>query len=431
MRLEFPAWPPQWPEIDVAVADSLRSGDWGRYRSESHRRLRERLAELFRPPIRTPIASPEGGLSADAPSVTSDHLPPNVRLCCSGTAAVELALRAAGVGPGDEVILAAYDYPGNFRCVELVGGRPVLVDVVPGGVTIDPAGLEAAAGDRVKAVIVSHLYGQPAAWGPIAEICKRHGWVTIEDACQVPGMTIDRHQAGLPHPTGSPYPAGSLGDLAAISFGGSKLLTAGSGGALMTKDSRIASRMNAWIDRPSDSYPLSPLQAAVLLPQIERLSEWNRRRRETVTFLQRNWGERLPDWTPVGPIQNGTFEGGPAWAESGREESGHESGLSRGDGESAEPAFYKFAWLAPSASHRRHLVSRAEQAGIPIGEGFRSMHRASERRCRRASSLRYAKAAGDRLCVLDHRALMLPADRHQRLLDALTRLHGFDETSRL
>lgn len=367
-----------------------------------------------------PTATAESGLSADAPSPANDHLPLDVRLCCSGTAAIELALRAAGIGPGDEVIVAAYDYPGNFRCVELVGGRPVLVDVVPGGVTIDPAGLEAAASDRVKAVIVSHLYGQPAAWGPIAEICKRHGWVTIEDACQVPGMTIDRDQTELPypadfryptsstdpadspHPAGFSHPAGSLGDLAAISFGGSKLLTAGSGGALLTRDPRIASRLNAWVDRPSDSYPLSPLQASVLLPQIERLGEWNRRRHETVRFLLRSWGERLPDWMPVGPI---------------------EDELGRDPIERAEPAFYKFAWLAATPSHRRNLIRRAEHVGIPIGEGFRSMHRVSERRCRRPSSLPHAEAAGERICVLDHRALMLSADHHQQLLDALIRLH--------
>src|ERR1700676_373664 len=101
-----PEGPPDWPPEDAAVAQALqaawRDGSWGKYQGGGVERLEQRLAR--------------------------DHRGPFAAVCSSGTLAVELALRALQVGPGDEVVLAAYDYPGNFLAVHAVGARPVLVD---------------------------------------------------------------------------------------------------------------------------------------------------------------------------------------------------------------------------------------------------------------------------------------------------------------
>ena len=372
MSLELPPWPPKWREIDDAVSESVRSGDWGRYGSEACGRLRERLGRLF-----------HDSLAASA--TTRESPQPHVRLCCSGTAAMEIALRAAGVGAGDEVILAAFDYPGNFRSVELVGGRPVLVDVATQATTLNPIQLEAAASDHVRAVIVSHLYGQAADVVAIADVCEQRGWILIEDACQVPGMQIDDR------------PAGSFGHLGTVSFGGSKPLTSGSGGALLTRDARIAGRFGPWIDRPSDAFPLSPLQAAVLLPQIDRLEQLNRRRTETVRFLQQQWRERMPNWQPL--FQDATP---PA---------------------NVQPAHYKLGWTVDSREQRSRVVHLAKPLGLPVGPGFRSMDKVNERRCRKPLPLIESARLGERVCILDHTALLVEPQHRDELLTLLARLH--------
>ncbi len=128
MTFECPSWPPDWPEIDAAV----RAG--GPHRAtgagtipQTCRDLQERIAEI------------SGVLDA--------------RLCCSGTAALEIALRAAQVGPGDEVALAAYDFPGNFRTVELLGARPFCWMSLADSLAIDPEQLDSlvASGQRQDA----------------------------------------------------------------------------------------------------------------------------------------------------------------------------------------------------------------------------------------------------------------------------------------
>ena len=115
MQFKCPCWPPDSSElnaeIQAAVSQLVDSGEWARYKSPHQELVRKSLAELS----------------------GCEH----VRLCGSGSAAVEIALRAAGVGPGDEVIVAAYDYGGNFRAIEAVGAKPVLVDVAPNSVTIN------------------------------------------------------------------------------------------------------------------------------------------------------------------------------------------------------------------------------------------------------------------------------------------------------
>src|SRR5438132_9778194 len=140
-----PQGPPDWPFPDDDVLQALqaayRDGSWGKYHGTFVARLEERLA-LY-------------------------HDVPFALTCGSGTFAVEMALRALKVGPGDEVVLAAYDYGGNFLSVHAVGATPDLVDVAPGNWNLDPRGLEEAMGPATRAVIVSHLHGGA---GPVGEV---------------------------------------------------------------------------------------------------------------------------------------------------------------------------------------------------------------------------------------------------------------------
>lgn len=355
MTFQCPAWPPDWPEIRLAAERSLQSGDWGRYHSQACSELEKRLANQYEVPM--------------------------ARLCCSGTAALEIAIRSLQLAASDEVIVAAYDYPGNFRTVELAGGRPVLVDIRPHTGSLDPRQLSQASSESVRAVIATHLYGQPAEMGPIREICNENRWILIEDACQAIGMTINDRAVG------------TFGDLATLSFGGSKLISAGGGGALLVKSEKLAARIGPLMDRPGEVYPLSPLQAAVIEPQLDRLDHWNRRRAANVQWLMRNRSE-LPRWNPI-----------------------------QTDWENVQPAHYKLAWLAESGEHRNEVVRSAEQNGLPIGAGFRSAARCSPRRCRKPVETKHAEIFAERLFVLDHRALMIDDHQRDELITALRQVH--------
>lgn len=348
----FPAWPPQWPEITESILRSVRRGDWGRYRGEATAALQEQIAQ----------------------QVGCRH----VRLVSSGSLGVELALRAVGVTPGQQVALCGYDYPGNFRAIELLGARPVLVDADPTSHSIDPQALQrlwqdAGTKHAVKAVVVSHLYGVPAPIRRLRELCDRAGWALIEDACQTPGMQIDGRAAG------------AWGDVGVLSFGGSKPLTAGNGGAVLTDRDPIASRLNAWLDRPSDSAPMSELQAAALLPQLDRLGECNQIRSETVSAITAG-----VDW-----IRQATA-----------------------DGQLTPPAtFYKFAFLC---ERRDAMLETLRRAGLPVGPGYRSMHRSSDRRCDKVGPLDRCRLLGEQLCLLDHSALLATGPLRTQLVERLS-----------
>src|SRR5580765_3871604 len=147
----------------------------------------------------------------------------------SGTSALHLALLAAGVGPGDEVITIPFTFVATVQAIRYTGARPVFVDIDPKTFTMDPAGLEAAITPRTKAIVPVHLYGQPADMDPILEIAARHHVAVIEDACQAHGAAYKGR------------PVGSLGDAACFSFYPGKNLGAyGEGGMVVTRNQAIA-----------------------------------------------------------------------------------------------------------------------------------------------------------------------------------------------
>ncbi|KAA1259454.1 UDP-2-acetamido-2-deoxy-3-oxo-D-glucuronate aminotransferase [Rubripirellula obstinata] len=354
----IPTWPPDWPEINSALLDCVASGQWGRYHSDICSELAARLQTDF------DVA--------------------HCRLCCSGTAAVEISLRACGVKPDDEVVLAAMDYPGNFRCIESVAARPVLVDVQRDSPCIDPQSLRKIALDsssnkRIVAVIASSLYGHAADWDELQSVCTENGWKLINDACQVMGMTIDGK------------PVETFGDIATTSFGGSKVVSAGAGGAVFTNDDRLASRLDAWVNRPSETFPLSPLQAAVIGPQLDRLNKMNQNRRENVAFLANSIDSDADCKLNAMPSKR----------------------------DDVQSSYYKLAIETCSVETKNQVLAKAAESGLPIGKAFRSMDRSSPRRCRKPVPLENSKHIAEQWIVLDHRALLIQKQHQQTLASAI------------
>src|SRR5205823_2149954 len=166
------------------------------------------------------------------------------------------------------------------------GARPVLVDLARGSWTIDVDQVAAALAPETKAVIASHLHGSPADMPRLRELADRHGMAIVEDACQVPGALVGGK------------PAGSWGDCGVFSFGGSKLLTAGRGGAIVTNRDDVLQRIKIACERGNNAFPLSELQAAVLIPQIPRLMADNECRHQAVELLLAECSE-LPQLIPL------------------------------------------------------------------------------------------------------------------------------------
>lgn len=196
----------------------------------------------------------------------------------NGTDALELALRASGVGPGHEVILPANTFIATAEAVSRIGAVPVLVDVDPTHLLIDPAGVEAAVGPKTKAIVPVHLFGQTAPVEQLTEIADSCGAVIVEDAAQSQGAT----RFGKP--------AGGFGIAAGTSFyPGKNLGAAGDAGAVLTNDPELAQRVRTIAAHGSDrkyvhdvvgmNSRLDTIQAVVLLAKLRRLAMWNDLRR--------------------------------------------------------------------------------------------------------------------------------------------------------
>ena len=197
----------------------------------------------------------------------------------NGTDALQLALKAVGVEPGDEVITAANTFIATAAAIDLIGARPVLVDIDPTSYNIDPALIEQAISSRTKAIVPVHLYGQPADMDPIVEIAGRHGIPVVEDAAQAHGATYRGRRAG------------SLGDVACFSFYPGKNLGAyGDAGAITTSDPEFVERIRLLMDHGRTSKyehaivghnsRLDSIQAAILSVKLRHLDAWNAKRQQ-------------------------------------------------------------------------------------------------------------------------------------------------------
>jgi perosamine synthetase len=204
----------------------------------------------------------------------------------SGTAALHVALLALGIGPGDEVIVPAYTFPATANVVALVGARPVLVDVDPETMNVDPAKVELTA--RTKAILAVHLFGRPAR---------------LE---QLPDVTVIEDAAGALAARRGGRACGGLGALGCLSFHPRKIVTTGEGGAVTTNDAELAERSRAlrhhgWrsddMPTPGLNYRLSDILCAVGIPQVRRLAELHAAR----VRLAAAYEERLRDLPVVTP----------------------------------------------------------------------------------------------------------------------------------
>jgi dTDP-4-amino-4,6-dideoxygalactose transaminase len=366
-----PQGPPDWPIADESVLAAMqaayRDGSWGRYHGGHVEKLEQRLAG----------------------SCQVEH----VLTCGSGTFAVELALRALKIGHGDEVVMAAFDYGGNFLSVHAVGARPVLVDVDADNWNLAPENLAAAFGPATRAVIVSHLHGGLVPMREVMAIAGQHGVAVIEDAAQAPGARVQGR------------PAGTWGEVGILSFGGSKLLTAGRGGALLTHRADLAQRARLWLHRGNHVCPLSELQAAVLLPQLDRLAERNAQRLRAVQFLEQG----LQDMPDLLPFRNRPLE-------------------------DSTPTFYKLGFQYDAAGFglaRERFVLAMRAEGVAMDEGFRALHvERSPSRWRSPGPLTQAERAHEGVVVLHHPILLGSDNDLMQVLGAVVRIYNHAERLR-
>jgi dTDP-4-amino-4,6-dideoxygalactose transaminase len=272
------------------------------------------------------------------------------------------------VGPEAEVVLSAYDYPGNYLSILALGAMPVLIDVDPDNWNMDPGQLAAAITPATKAVIVSHLHGGLVPMKEILAVTDAHGVPVIEDAAQAAGASVQGRSAG------------SWGAVGVLSFGGSKLLSAGRGGAILTNrpDNRQRARVKQY--RGNTVGPLSELQAAALEPQLELLPARHATRLGNVHYLR----TRLHDIPGLRLFENHAAEG--------------------------EPAFYKVGFQFDATAFglsRDRFLQAVRAEGIAMDDGFRALHIGrSPERFRQAGSLTEAERAHSGAVVLHHPILL-------------------------
>lgn len=347
-----------WPLADDDVRDALLSayadGSWGKYHGPHVPRFEAELAQYL-----------------DVPHALS---------CASGTVAVEIALRALQLPAGAEVLLAAYDFAGNFRAIQAAGLRPALVDLEPNRWRVDLAQLEAVITPETKAILVSHLHGDLTAMPEVMELARRYQLQVVEDACQAPGARIGGRLAG------------TWGDVGTFSFGGSKLLTAGRGGAVFTARDDIRQRAKVFCERGNHAFPLSELQAAVLIPQLAKLDARNQQRARAVARLREATRDSTT-WISPPPVD-------------------------------AAPAFYKVGWYLADPTTREAVCARLQAQGAAVDAGFRGFARRPAAWCRKAGELTQARLAAEATITLHHPVLLADEAELSRVAEVVRHVAG-------
>ena len=201
----------------------------------------------------------------------------------NGTAALHAALLAAGVGPGDEVIVPAFTFYATASSVLMCGATPVFADVDDRSFTIVPEDIEKKITSRTKAVIAVHLFGLPFDVPAVQVICRRHNLLLIEDTAQAHGAVLNGKTVG------------SFGDLACFSFYATKNMITGEGGMVTTGDKALADRLRLVINHGQSekylhtclgyNYRMTDISAAIGLSQLGKIEEFNESRRKNAAFL--------------------------------------------------------------------------------------------------------------------------------------------------
>jgi dTDP-4-amino-4,6-dideoxygalactose transaminase len=357
-----PAWPPAWREVKAALDAAVADGSWGQYHGPHVRRLEEKLCEKF------------------------DR--PHALTCASGTLAVEVALRAVGVGPGNEVILAAYEYEGNFHTIHAIGAKPVLVDVSAADWQLDPNLLAPAVSPATKAILCSHIHGGQVAVDAVMAVADRHGIPVVEDAAQFPtGDFWEEFEMVRPTGEGRPH-------VTTLSFGGSKLLTAGRGGAMVFREPKHFQRAKVYLGRgPQQWAALSELQAAVLLPQLDRYTHVPRFLAVAAVVFQMDHTDRYTTWLRL----------------TGRC-SGYKTGFR------LDPAAFGLS--------REQFVAALRAEGVAFDPGFKALHLGrSPSRFRAAGDLPNATDAHHHCVILHHPVLLGGGPAGIQVARAITRTY--------
>jgi dTDP-4-amino-4,6-dideoxygalactose transaminase len=250
----YPSWP-IWDQREIdAVTEVIKSGSWGGIPGTKGREFADRFATIQGATYGVPVMN--------------------------GTCALQVALRAVGVGPGDEVIVPALTWVATPQAALYLGAVAIFGDVEPDTFNLDPTKLDAQITSRTKAIIPVHLGGLPANLDAVLAIAKKHHLALIEDCAHAHGASWRGRGVG------------SWGDLGCFSFQESKVITSGEGGCILTNDRYLAelsaSLINCGRIRETDqtltehafayNFRLTDLQAAVLVAQLSRLEELTVRR---------------------------------------------------------------------------------------------------------------------------------------------------------
>jgi dTDP-4-amino-4,6-dideoxygalactose transaminase len=217
----------------------------------------------------------------------------------SGTSALHLALLAAGIGPGDEVITVPFTFVATAAAIHYTGATPVYVDIDPRTFTMDPTKLEAAITARTRAVIPVHLYGMPADMDAIVEVARRHKLIVIEDAAQAHGAEYNKRRVG------------SLGDMACFSFYPGKNLGAyGEAGMVTTGNPGYSKQIRMLRDWGAEqkyhhvlkgyNFRMEGIQGAVLRVKMRYIEKWTEARRASARYYDQalaGSGIETPQWS--------------------------------------------------------------------------------------------------------------------------------------
>lgn len=212
--------------------------------------------------------------------------------CANGTAALEIALKAIGIGPGDEVIVPSYTYVGSATSVLQVNAVPIFVDIDPDTYNIDPGRVLEAITEKTKAIMPVHFAGQPADMDKMMEIAERYNLFIVEDAAHAHGSEWRGKRVG------------AIGNVGAFSFQSSKNVASGEGGAILTNNKEIAKLCDSYIWHGREigkpwyehyrlgwNYRLTEFQAAILRVQLSRLDEHIEKRTKNATYLSKKINE--------------------------------------------------------------------------------------------------------------------------------------------
>ncbi|MGE5401625.1 MAG: DegT/DnrJ/EryC1/StrS family aminotransferase [Ignavibacteriales bacterium] len=220
--------------------------------------------------------------------------------CASGTDALQIAMMALDIRPGDEIITTPFTFVATAETIALLGAVPVYVDIYDDTYNIDPTKIEAAITGKTRAIIPVHLYGQSADLDPIMEIAKKHGLYVIEDAAQAFGTEYNGKKVG------------SLGTIGATSFFPSKNLGAyGDAGMIFTQDDKLAEKIRMIAAHGSKeryvheilglNSRMDTLQASILNVKLKYIDQWNKSRANNAAI----YSEKLKDANVVVPFKAG------------------------------------------------------------------------------------------------------------------------------